>query len=169
MTRHLASFTFICVRQRPPHTLEYFYNLTVHILGYTTVGRVTSRGHAQARLHTKLTLAFGHINACAFFSLRGSLTPFPRRRRSEKSGCGCTRHPRSTKPLLWKCCQIHRLLSQVTAERRLRTCRPSTRSEHKVSADARAISPLQLTVTLENSTSLPEMLSAIQFLMSGTS
>ena len=94
-----------------------------------------------SRPHIKTVLAFIYY--------RGSLTPVPGWKRSEKSGCGCTRHPRITKPLLWKCCQIHRLLSQVTAERRLRTCRPRTRSEHKVSADAWAISPLQLSHTRE--------------------
>ena len=76
---------------------------------------------------------------------------------------------RSEKLLLRKCCQIYRLLSQVTADRRLNSCRPRRSRKHKVSADAWAISPLQLSVTLENRTVLPEMLCTTQLLMCGTS
>ena len=113
-------------------------------------------------LHTQ-TLP-GHIKCSLPFE--GKLNPgCPTERRNAKSGHVCARHPRSAKFLLWKCCQIHRLLSQVTAERRLRRCHPRPSRDHKVSADAWAISPLQLCVTLENSTVLSEMLRAIQFLM----
>lgn len=73
------------------------------------------------------------------------------------------------KVLLWKLWYIHKPLSQVTAESKLRICHPRAIDTHKVLAEAEAISPLQLRVTLEKCTTLLLMLWSIQHQMSGTS